>query len=62
MARAVEAFERVGLKVIPGPVEYRGQGFARPGVLGWLPTAGALGATKSVLREYVGRLWYAMRY
>ena len=62
MARAVASFEREGLEVLPGPIEYLGPRLALPGALDWLPTLGSLGATTTALREYVGRLWYAIRY
>ena len=62
MARAVTSFERVGLGVIPAPVEYLGAQLARRGVLDWLPSITALGLSTTALYEYVGRAWYWVRY
>lgn len=62
MPRAVEAFERVGMVVAPAPVEFRGPmlNYAKP--LRWLPHLSALGWSTTALHEYIGRLWYWIRY
>lgn len=62
MARAVASFEREGFGVVPGPIEFIGPRLAYPGALGWFPNLSVLGYTTSALREYVGRIWYVLRY
>ena len=61
MSRAVEVFRRQGLEVAPAPVLSRG-GALRPGVTDFLPRGHALSVSSNVLHEYVGRLWYRVRY
>ena len=59
MSRAVDAFERQGIEVVPAPVV----GLPlRLGVTSFLPRANALATSASALHEYVGRLWYRVRY
>jgi len=62
MPRSVEAFEKQGLRVYPAPTGFRFEVRKNAGVLDWLPSAGALEESKSALHEYLGRLWYAIRY
>lgn len=59
MFRAAGAFESQGLKVVPAPIV---AGAAPVGITAFLPRAGALAASVSALHEYIGRLWYQMRY
>ena len=62
MPRSVEAFERTGLAVTPGPTllpespspAYSWQDFR--------PSAHALRLSSAALHEYLGRLWYRIRY
>ena len=63
--RAVPAFARAGVDaVIPAPTGY----FNRPnddnGLNGWavVPTPSAVTRSYMALHEYVGRLWYRIRY
>lgn len=55
MPRAVEAFSRTGLEVIPAPTV-----FARPQPtpLSFLPNAAAMENSGNALHEWIGRLWY----
>ena len=62
MPRAAAAFESAGLDVYAAPTAFRGDAHARAGVLEWLPSAAALDMSRAVLHEYLGRLWYRMRY
>lgn len=63
MRRAVTVFERTGLRVTPAPtqVDTRGDG-DYPFFDLLLPTANNLHQSASVLHEWVGLLWYALRY
>jgi uncharacterized SAM-binding protein YcdF (DUF218 family) len=62
MPRAAKVFEDQGIRVVAAPTGYRsGQGTAAS-VLDWLPSAGALDRSRIALHEYLGRLWYAIRY
>ena len=55
MPRAVACFEKVGLKVIPWPVDYRRTG-SGPG--SWIPKPSSLMRATAALHEYVGWLYY----
>ena len=61
MTRSVEAFEQMGFKVTPAPM-----GFVtpdtRPLLMQLLPRADALETTSAVMHEWIGRLWYQLRY
>lgn len=59
MSRAVDAFESRGLEVIPAPIKGSP---VRPGIRAFLPRASALHTSASVLHEWVGLLWYRVRY
>lgn len=60
MRRAVAAFEREGFEVIPAATDHQAPLDGDPADWGWTPDAGALGAAGSLLREYAGRLAYAL--
>ena len=62
MPRAASMFARAGFEVIPAPTVYRSAAGRAPAFLGWLPTAGALDLSRDALYEYLGRVWYALRY
>lgn len=59
MSRAVDAFESRGLEVIPAPIRRRP---VRPSLYAFLPRASALWTSASALHEWVGLLWYRVRY
>lgn len=59
MPRAVGAFESRGLEVVPAPLK---RSPVRLDIRAFLPSAAALYASASVLHEWVGRLWYRVRY
>lgn len=64
LPRAVAAFERAGIEVVPAPTAFnlsRGDDSA-PWIFDWLPQAGALRASNWACHEYLGRLWYWLRY
>ena len=60
MPRAIASFVGVGIEVVPAPM-----GFVTwsrvPAVMRWLPGSG-LSWTRVALHEYLGRLWYRIRY
>lgn len=62
MPRSVEVFERQGIRVYPAPTGFRYGVRKNAGLLDWLPSAGALEKSQTALHEYLGRLWYAIRY
>jgi uncharacterized SAM-binding protein YcdF (DUF218 family) len=62
MPRAAEAFEAQGVRVYAAPTGFRFSGRAGAGVLDWLPSADSLDKSRTALHEYLGRLWYAIRY
>lgn len=56
MRRAVACFAKVGLKVVPWPVDY--QQVTLSSARNWLPRAVALDRSTTALREYLGWLAY----
>ena len=62
LSRAVDAFERAGLGVIAAPTAYRKSPAGGRGVISLMPSAGALEQSATALHEYLGAVWYAMRY
>lgn len=63
MPRAVAAFEAAGLEPVPAPLGFK----VRKPSLWWLfrrllPSAHAFSQNKELLHEWVGRLWYRLRY
>lgn len=70
MPRSKALFEKQGLEVIPAPVDYtiteqNWRTTFKPGldefVIHLLPSAGSLGLTSNVLKEYIGMLIYGLR-
>ncbi len=61
MPRAVEAFEKSGMKVIPAPT-----GMMSPNrefdFRDWMPTASALQMNFYAMHELLGRAWYHLHY
>jgi uncharacterized SAM-binding protein YcdF (DUF218 family) len=61
MPRALEAFEKQGVRVHAAPTGRSWQP-KRSAVLDWLPSSAALDASRAALHELVGRVWYWIRY
>ncbi len=63
MPRSVAMFERAGVDVIPAPLRFDTRRDAGPTVLSdWLPSARAQHQFFDACHEYVGMLWYRLRY
>lgn len=64
MPRAVLAFRGQPLTIVPAPTAFAAATpFQWPGRLGdYLPNAGALQASSFAMHEWLGLLWYAIRY
>ena len=60
MPRALAAFERAGIRAVPVPTDFHVAGGGDT-VLDFLPDAEALGRTTSVMREWLGLLYYRLR-
>ena len=61
MPRARDVFEAEGLRVTPWPVDFRTT-LRDWTPMDFIPSAGALSGTSSAIREYIGRLYYAVRH
>jgi len=63
MPRAMAAFQALGLEPIPAPTVFSSTSSAGQGLfLGWLPDVNALYQSRMALHEYLGRIWYRLRY
>ena len=62
MPRARGAFEALGMQVVAAPLGYRGMPGQQPVVIGMLPDANGLHATRLAMRELLGRWWYQLAY
>lgn len=60
MYRAVYAFEKAGLKVIPYPTDYKTD--RKYNLFSFFPKMSALNDTYRALREYIGILFYKLNY
>ncbi len=60
MPRAIVAFEKTGLKVIPAPTAFEGEKSFK--TMDLLPSANAINVTRLALHEMVGAIWYRVRY
>jgi len=60
--RSQAIFEKIGFTVNIAPINFDTTFEHRPLVLSLIPTAGGLFKSRSVLREYMGQLWYFLRY
>lgn len=60
MPRAVTAFERAGFEVLAAPTAYWSVRQLTP--LDFVPRAGAMQSTTVALHEWLGMLWYRLRY
>ncbi len=62
LPRAVHAFEREGLRVIPAPTVFETREFANgPMPHDFIPDPSNLHRSYYAIHEYLGRLWYAIR-
>lgn len=61
MARSVEAFERAGLEVLAAPTLFAGD-IGESEWRDWLPSPKALGESRDVLHELLGRIWYRVAH
>ena len=59
MPRSVMMFEREGIKVTPAPTIFVSD---RVNFLNYIPSSSALLKTRIALHEYIGILWYKIRY
>jgi len=64
MRRAVLAFEAAGFEVVPAPTAFTSHHpFVWPGVPGdYLPRAQALAGSAYAIHEWLGLVWYELRY
>jgi len=62
MPRAMRCFEREGMQPFAAPTAFVIPPGFRPGPLEWLPSHGALSVSAAALHEYLGMLWYEVRY
>lgn len=60
MRRSVEAFRRAGLEVTPVASSFHTVAGRAPVWADWFPDAGALETSSTVLREYLGLLYYTL--
>lgn len=58
MRRAVEAFERVGLAVVPAPTILPRKRALAP--RDFIPSGGGMSANARLVHEWLGRAWYAL--
>ena len=63
MPRALMMFEQAGIAVIPAPLRFDTRPDSGPMVVGdWLPSAKSMYQFREACHEYVGLLWYRVRY
>lgn len=62
LRRAVAAFERAGIEVVPVPAGRTDRLRTERGLMGLLPSAGRLYSSFLVLHEWIGIIWYRLRY
>ncbi len=60
MQRAEQIFLHAGLEVVPAPTAFRKQGPLTPA--SYIPSAGALRDSHYALHEWIGVVWYRVRY
>ncbi len=61
MPRAKKIFDRVGINSVPYPTDFK----SSSGKLDWLafiPSANGLNTTSKAVREFIGRLYYSIKY
>ena len=62
MPRAMWSFNRVGLRATPAPASFSHPETSQKNELALLPQAEALLGTKLALHEWLGKIWYWLRY
>lgn len=60
MSRAVEQFKRVGLVVIPAPTALLPQ--LKLDIFSFIPSASALEMSTMAIHEWLGAIWYKLKY
>ena len=60
MPRSAQMFEQYGIDATPAPTIFKQR--SAYGLLDFLPSAQALSSTSSAVHEYLGLLWYRLRY
>jgi len=58
LPRALERFDKAGVKAIPFPVDFRTPTIRKVAPVDFFPTGHALAKTELFLREWMGRLYY----
>jgi uncharacterized SAM-binding protein YcdF (DUF218 family) len=61
MRRATQVFERAGFTVIPAPVSYHTRS-EEPEYMFLLPHANSINTTNDLFHEWLGWVWYRIRY
>jgi uncharacterized SAM-binding protein YcdF (DUF218 family) len=61
MPRAAAAFAQAGVSMIPAPLRFETRQSDGP-ILDWLPSAKSMNQLRGAFHEYVGLLWYSVRY
>ncbi len=62
MPRAMWSFNHVGLRATPAPASFSQPEAVQKNALTFLPQAEALLGTKLALHEWLGKIWYLLRY
>lgn len=62
MPRAAWCFTQQGFEVLPAPADYIGSGEGDYDLRSYLPHWGVLGDSGLALHEYLGIIWYRLRY
>lgn len=62
MKRSIMSFEKFGITVHPAPTAFGGSSNRDTQLSHFLPSAKALNRTTQVFHEWVGMLWYSIRY
>ncbi len=62
MVRAVEQFSRSNIEIIPAPMGFRAHETGELELFDWLPSLSGLSLFNSALHEYMGIIWYRLRY
>ncbi|MFA7342821.1 MAG: YdcF family protein [Terrimicrobiaceae bacterium] len=61
MPRAKRLFEKVGMEVIPFPVDFRSSHPTSVSLMDLVPNSGALEVSETAIREFYGRLYYRLK-